>query len=175
MKTFAHNPLKRTLIIAGLALAVPLTALAVQGGKGGAHETCDGMGPRAAGMSHDGPMSKMGSMRGLQRLDLSEAQEDKIFDLMHAQAPIMREQMRALRKSEQDLKTLKNAPDYSDAKARTLVDQIAKQRADMEMSRLQNERKVLDVLTPEQRKTLETLQPAHRHNRGPKNEQGPKA
>lgn len=173
MRTFIQAPLKRTLAIAGLALAVPLSALAFQGAKGGGHDRCDGMGPHAAGMQHGGPM---GALRGLHRLDLSEAQEDQIFDLMHAQAPVMRDQMRALRKSEQELKTLKTAADYSDAKARVLVDRIAKQRADMEMARLQNERKVLDVLTPEQRKALAEMKPQRRNDRSPKGEQGgPKA
>ena len=40
-----------------------------------------------------------------------------------------------------------------------LIDQIARQRADMELARLQSERKVLDVLTPDQRKELASMTP----------------
>jgi len=108
------------------------------------------------------------AMRGLHRLDLSEAQQDKIFDIMHAQALAMRDQMKSLRKSEKELQALKATPDFSEAKARQLVDQIAKQRADMEMSRLQAERKVMDILTPEQRKQLAEKKPAKRDERGPR-------
>jgi Spy/CpxP family protein refolding chaperone len=41
-----------------------------------------------------------------------------------------------------------------EAKARSLIDQISGQRADMEMARLQSERQILDLLTPEQRQAL---------------------
>ena len=149
---------QRFLVAACVALALPLSAMAFPEGKagsGGSHGGCDGM--RGSHGMKGGPMPMI---HGLHRLDLSDAQEDKIFDIMHAQAPAARDQMRALRKSEDELRKLKAAPDYSDAKAKVLIDQIAKQRADMEMSRLQNERKVLDVLTPEQRKQLTEMKPA---------------
>ena len=112
---------------------------------------------RHTGMSHDG--GPMHLLHGLHRLDLSEAQDDKIFDIMHNQAPQMRKQMKMLQKSEKELQALKQAPDYSDAKAKSLIDQIARQRADMELARLQSERKVLDVLTPDQRKELASMTP----------------
>jgi len=153
---------KRLLVAAGIALAVPLAAMAYPGGKAGACDGKDGM------HGGHGMMGDKMTMRGLHRLDLSEAQQDKIFDIMHAQAPAMREQMKSLRNSEKELQALKATPDYSEAKARQLVDQIAKQRADMEMSRLQAERKVMDILTPEQRKQLAETKPAKRDERGPR-------
>lgn len=170
MKTFNQLPIKRLLVVAGLVAAVPLSAMAFQGhgDKGG---MCDGKaGMRHTGMSHDG--GPMHMLRGLHRLDLSEAQDDKVFDIMHNQAPQMRKQMKVLQKAENDLQALKQAPDYSDAKARSLIDQIARQRADMELSRLQAERKVLDVLTPDQRKELASMTPltardGRRHGRAP--------
>jgi len=169
MKNFIQP--KRLLIVAGLALAVPLSAMAFQGqgGKMGGCDAKDGM--RGASM-HGGHGMKGGSsmamMRGLHQLDLSEAQQDKIFDIMHAQAPAMRDQMKTLRKAETELKALKTAPDYSEAKAKTLIDGIASQRAAMDMSRLQAERKVMDILTPEQRKQLAEMKPAQRGERGPR-------
>lgn len=158
---------KRLLVAAGIALAVPLAAMAYPGGKAGACDGKDGMRQTSMHGGH-GMMGDKMAMRGLHRLDLSEAQQDKIFDIMHAQAPAMRDQMKSLRKSEKELQALKATPDYSEAKARQLVDQIAKQRADMEMSRLQAERKVMDILTPEQRKQLAEKKPAKRDERGPR-------
>lgn len=158
---------KRLLVVAGVALAVPLAAMAYPGGKAGGCDGKDGMRQTSMHGGH-GMMGDKMAMRGLHRLDLSEAQQDKIFDIMHAQAPAMRDQMKSLRKSEKDLQALKATPDYSEAKARQLVDQIAKQRADMEMSRLQAERKVMDILTPEQRKQLAETKPAKRDERGPR-------
>lgn len=146
---------KRFLAVSAIALALPLSAMAFQGGKG-ERGGCDGRdGMRGVSMQsghgmRDGAML----MRGLHRLKLSEAQDDKIFEIMHAQAPVMRDQMKALRKNQDALRTLKTAPDYSEAKAKQLIDQIARQRADMEMARLQTERKVMAVLTPEQQKQL---------------------
>ncbi len=159
MKTFIHTP-KRLLAVAGIALAIPLSAMAFQGqgGKMGC-DARDGMRGTSMHGGHGMKGDGMAMLRGLHRLDLSEAQEDKIFDIMHAQAPAMRDQMKSLRKAETELKTLKTAPDYSEAKARKLIDGIASQRAAMEMSRLQAERKVMDVLTPEQRKQLAEMKP----------------
>lgn len=153
---------RRFLAAACVALALPITAMAFPEGRGG-RGGCDAAGhgwQGHGGMSHgSGPMS---SLHGVHRLNLSPEQDDKIFNLMHKQAPAQRDQMRALRDSESALRTLKTAPDYSDAKARALIDQIAKQRADLEMSQLQHERQVLDVLTPEQRKQLSEMKPPRR-------------
>lgn len=165
MKSFIQS--KRLLVAAGLALAVPLAAMAYPGGKGGACDGKDGMRKASMHGGH-GMMGGKMTMRGLQQLDLSEAQQDKIFNIMHSQAPAMRDQMKTLRKSQQELQVLKTTPNFSDAKARQLVDQIAKQRADMEMSRLQAERKVMDILTPEQRKQLAEMKPVARGERGPR-------
>ena len=168
MKNFNQTPIKRWLAVAGIALAVPLSAMAYQG-HGGKMGGCDGKpGAQGAGMMQHGHGQGMGMMRGLHRLDLSEAQQDQVFELMHNQAPVMRKQMKALKKVETELQTLKKSPDYSEAKAKELIVSMTQQRADMEMARLQVERKVLDVLTPEQRQQLNTPMPGKPGGRGPK-------
>lgn len=169
MKNFNQTPIKRWLAVAGIALAVPLSAMAYQGhpGHGGKMGGCDGKpGAQGAGMMQPG--HGHGMMRGLHRLDLSEAQQDQIFELMHNQAPVMRKQMKALNKVEAELQALKKSPDFSEAKAKELIISQTQQRADMEMARLQVERKILDVLTPEQRQQLNTPMPGKPGGRGPK-------
>lgn len=166
MKTFTQTPIKRWLTVAGIALAVPLSAMAYQG-HGGKMGGCDAKGGERQGASMMQHGHGMGMMRGLHRLDLSEAQQDKIFELMHAQAPTMRKQMQTLRKVEADLQALKQTPDYSEAKAKELIISMTQKQADMEMSRLQTERKVLEVLTPEQRQQLNDMKPVKRDGRGP--------
>jgi periplasmic protein CpxP/Spy len=170
MKTFTQTPIKRWLTVAGIALLVPLSAMAYQG-HGGKMGGCEAKGGerQGAGMMQHG--HSMGMMRGLHRLDLSEAQQDQIFELMHAQAPAMRKQMKTLRQHEAALQTLKKTPDYSEAKAKELIINMTQQRADMEMARLQVERKVMEVLTPEQRQQLTEMKPGKRDGRGP----GPKS
>lgn len=170
MKNLFDITSKRFLAASALALAVPLSAMAFQGGKGGcdARDGMRGASMKQGAMMHGGGMMPM---RGLHRLNLSEAQDDKIFEIMHAQAPKMREQMKSLRKSEDELRALKAAPDFSEAKAKQLVDRIAGQRAEMEMARLQTERQIMGLLTPEQQKQLADMQqrgPGKRDDRGPR-------
>lgn len=102
----------------------------------------------------------------LRGLNLTEAQQDKVFEIMHAQAPVMREKAKALRKAEGDLRALTSAPDYSDAKARALADSAAKALAEMTLARAKAERQVFDLLTPEQRKQMAEMKPAERGPRG---------
>ena len=166
MKNFNQTPIKRWLTVAGIALAIPLSAMAYQG-NGGKMGACDGTaGAYGAGMMQHS--KGMGTLRGLSRLDLSEAQQDQIFELMHNQAPTMRKQMKALKKVEMELQALKKSPDYSEAKAKELIVSKTQQRADMEMSRLQVERKIMDILTPEQRQKLSETPVRRQNGRGPK-------
>ena len=95
----------------------------------------------------------------LRGLNLTEAQQDKVFAIMHGQAPGMRDKAKALRKAEGDLRALTAAPDYSEAKARSLADAAAKAMAEMTLARTKAERQVFEVLTPEQRKQLAERKP----------------
>lgn len=162
MNTVSHGNIKRFLAAAGVALALPLTAAAFAGPHPG-HRGC---GDFAA---HGGPGMGMGGgmmpphLRGL---NLTEAQRDKVFEIMHAQAPAMREKGKAMFKAQADLRALTASPDYSEAKARSLADAAAKTMADMTLARAQAERQVYDVLTPEQRKQLAEMKPSDEPRRG---------
>lgn len=169
---------RATLITAALAITLPVSAMAFQGKHGyGKHE-----GGRGHCDMHGGGFMKSaygmpggGAMRGLQRLDLSEAQEDKIFDLMHQRAPEMRQQMKALKKNEQALQTLRQAANFDEKQAKTLIDNIARQRANMELARLQGERQVLDILNPEQRQQLQAMQTMRGGKPGQMGQRGPRS
>ena len=166
MKNLNPTAIKRWLAVAGIALALPLSALAYQG-NGGKMGGCDGQrGMQAFGMMQHN--HGMGLLRGVHRLDLSEAQQDQIFELMHEQAPIMRKQMKALRKAESELQTLKKSADFSEAKAKELIASMTAQRAEMEMAKVLTERKVLALLTPEQQQQLEKLPAGKPGGRGPR-------
>ncbi len=148
MKAISHGNIKRFLVAASVALAVPLTAVAFQGHPGGHHGCGDFAMQGGPGMG--GEMMPP-HLRGL---NLTEAQRDKIFEIMHAQAPVMRDKAKALRKAEEDLRALTAAADYSDAKAKSLADAGAKAMSEMTLARAKAERQVFEVLTPEQRKQL---------------------
>lgn len=161
MKLNSHGNIKRLLVAAGVALALPLTAAAVPGERGG-HHGCGG-----GFAAHGGP-GMGGEMMPphLRALNLTEAQRDKVFEIMHAQAPAMRDKAKAWRKAEDELRALTAASDYSDAKARALADSAAKAMADMTLARAKTERQVFEVLTPEQRKQLAEMKPGEPRGRG---------
>lgn len=160
MKTVSHGNIRRFLAAAGVALAVPLTAAAFQGPHGGHH----GCGDFAA---HGGPGMGGGMMPPhLRGLNLTEAQRDKIFEIMHANAPVMREKGKVVFKAETDLRALTASTEYSEAKARSLADAVAKAMSEMTLARAKAERQVFEVLTPEQRKQLAEMKPAGEPPRG---------
>ena len=154
MTTINHRNIKRFLIAASVALAIPLSAAAFPEQPGG-HPGCGSF------AGHGGP-GMGGEMMPppLRGLNLSEAQRDKIFEIMHSQAPAMREKAKAARKAESDLHALTAADDYSEAKARALADTAAKTMSEMRLARAKTERQVFEVLTPEQRKQLAEMKSA---------------
>lgn len=154
MNLFSSRNVERFLIAASVALVVPLSAVAF-GGPSGNSGHCAGAemrgGPGPRGMGEMPPC--------LRALNLSEAQRDKVFEIMHAQAPTMRDKAKAARKAEEDLRALGVAADYSEAKAKALADVSAKALAEMSLARVKADRQVFEMLTPEQQKQMVEFKP----------------
>lgn len=160
MTNSTHGNIKRFLVAASVALAIPLSSAAFQGGHDG-HPGCGSFG------GHGGPgMGGEQMMPHLRGLNLSEAQRDKVFEIMHAQAPVMRDKAKAVRKAENDLRALTAADDFNEAKARALADTAAKAMSEMTLARAKAERQVFEVLTPEQRKQMAEMNAAGGPGRG---------
>ncbi|HSH73115.1 MAG TPA: Spy/CpxP family protein refolding chaperone [Methylophilaceae bacterium] len=174
MKTIFN--LKRILAIGFITLAIPLALQAeplAQGpdsqGSGkhmnGRHgPACDGHrgGPKDG--ARDGKFTH-GIPPYLRGVDLTEAQRDKLFNLMYAQIPTMREQGKLRHKTMQELRAVSNAESFDDAKAQQLAAQLASIEKDMVLARARNDAKVFAILTPEQRKQVEDARKA-REERG---------
>jgi periplasmic protein CpxP/Spy len=137
------------LLVAG-TLALPAAALAHRG---------DGFG---YGPMRGNPESHR--MMGLRALDLTEAQRDQVFKLRHEQAPALREKMQAARKAHGELRALATATTFDGARARELADAQAKAMAEAALLRAETMNRMMAVLTPEQRATLDEL----RAQRGPR-------
>lgn len=151
MKTTPNSNIKRFMIAASIALAIPLSAAAFGGSK-------DSCGMEGHGMrGHAAMGGKM--MPHLRGLNLTEVQQDKVFEIMHNQAPIMRDKAKALHKAEADLRQLTAGEDYSEAKAQALADTAAKAMSEMALARAKAERQVFELLTPEQRKLQAEMKP----------------
>lgn len=158
---------ERFLIAAAVALAVPLSAVAF-GGSHGAPNGCGGA-EMPGKVGQRGPGERMPPY--LRGLNLSEAQRDKVFAILHAQAPAMRDKAKVVQRVETDLRGLAMSPDYSEAKARSLADVSARAMAEMTLARLATDRQVLEVLSPEQRKQVAEMKSEREVVRG----DGPRA
>lgn len=111
----------------------------------------DGPGPRGDPMEAGMPMLPM-----VHGLDLSEAQQDKVFAVLHALAPAAREQSRALRRAHDELGSLARSVDYDRAQARQLAEAAARAQAQLALLRADAEHEIVMVLTAEQRRQFVT-------------------
>ena len=164
MTNISPRGVVRYLAVAALALAIPLSVLANPANPTNPREAV-GVG-HCSGMDGRGPMGKQGGERGdemrphyLRGLNLTEAQRDKVFGVMHAQAPGMREKAKAHLAAEEALCQLAAAPDFSEVKARALGDTLGKSVAEMALVRAKADRQIFDLLTAEQRKQLAEMKP----------------
>ena len=178
MKT---NKLSVQKLVLAVALALPLIAVT---GATGANEVDDhrpGMphggpdsdgpdgGPRMhGGMPPFGAQAMVGRPWFLRGVELSEAQDDKVFAILHEEKPYLREQEKAAAKAREALREMSGADKYDDAKAASLAKAAATAMANIALQRVRTEQKLLAVLTPEQRKNLEGDRGGKDKPRGPR-------
>lgn len=94
-------------------------------------------------------------------VELSEAQQDKVFTILHAEAPYLREQSKAAAKAREALHALATADKCDDAKATALAKEAATAEANIALQHVRTQQKLLAVLTPEQRKQQADEKPRH--------------
>ena len=109
---------------------------------------------------HGAPMH--GVLGHLRRLDLSEAQQDKLFAITYAAAPRQREQEKAERKAHEALRALGGGATFDEAKAGAAARALGQAIADGALLRARLESQVLAVLTAEQRAQLHDDRPRGR-------------
>ena len=105
----------------------------------------------------DGPLAR--AMPGpppglppfLHGIDLSEAQQDKVFAATYAQAPLLREQEKIAFKAHEQLRELAASSAYDDVNASALANTAAQAMAKISLQQARLEQQLLAVLTPEQR------------------------
>ena len=85
-------------------------------------------------------------------VDLTDAQDDKVFAILHAQEPKRREYTRTLHDSQEALRTLGGAEQFDDAKAASLAQAAGSALAALTLLDARTDAQVRAVLTPEQRK-----------------------
>ncbi len=92
-------------------------------------------------------------------IELTEAQQDKVFTILYGQIPYLREQHKAEEKAMRALHELRTAEKYDDAAAAKLAQAAAQAHANITLQEVRTQQKLLAVLTPEQRKQLDERKP----------------
>ena len=158
------NKSKLTQLLLAAAMALPLLARAEEAmpAEGGRPPLA---GPQGDGQRAEFPGGHPGGPFGghfrapglpfLHGLELSESQEDKLFQLMHNQAPYLREQERAREKAMRALREMRDAEKFDDGAAAKLAQAAAQAQANLTLAHIRTHQKVLALLTPEQRKQLD--------------------
>jgi Spy/CpxP family protein refolding chaperone len=90
----------------------------------------------------------------LHRLNLTEAQQDKLFAIMHAQAPQHRDYDKAIGKAHEALRDLGRADKFDDARAGAASRDLGQAVAAQALLQARTEAQIQAVLTPEQREQL---------------------
>ena len=97
---------------------------------------------------------EMRAMRWLRRLDLSEAQRDRVFGIFHEQANATREQMKLVHRAHEALRRAALSPGFDHAQVRSLADAAGRALSELAMMRAETLSQVAAVLTPAQREKL---------------------
>jgi len=136
-------------VVAEAPLAAPL--LLAQAGR---PPRGDGMppGPHGAGPPHFGPPY-------LRALTLTDAQQDRIFEIQHAQEPQLRQQSLAWLKAHQELRLLAQAERFDEARAAALAESFGRAQAAIALLNARSEAAIWQVLTPEQRQKVAEMYP----------------
>lgn len=107
----------------------------------------------------------------LRDLSLSEAQQDQVFAIVHAAAPMLRDQSKAVMKSREALRELVASAQFSDISAKALAEAGGAAETQLALTRARLEHDVYAVLTPEQQalvaKRRQDWQSRDRHGPGP--------
>ncbi len=101
-------------------------------------------------------------------ISLTEEQQDKVFAILHAAEPALREHMKAARKARDALRDLGQSADFDAAKATQLAQAQAAAESQLSLLRTRTDHDIYLVLTPEQRTHLE-----RRRDTGPQGHDGP--
>jgi len=92
-------------------------------------------------------------------IHLSEQQQDKLFELRHAQEPALRTQFNELRDARVQLRTLALADGYDEQRAKQLALRAAQASSEIELIHARLQHAAFAVLTPEQRKRVDECKP----------------
>jgi len=113
-------------------------------------------GPHGA-MPQPGMMPELAPPPFLHGLDLSEAQQDKIFSILLAEAPLLHEQQKLAHKNGKELHAFLEQDQYDEGKIKLLAEAQSHAMAQLMVLHARSMHQILAVLTPEQRAQLNAM------------------
>jgi len=142
---------------AGPALAAPDAPPpgAPAAGHAGADPDAGGPGFGRGPGPHPGPHMGGPGLPFLRGIALSEAQEDRLFAILHAQAPQLREQEKAERKALDALDAMRESGRVDDAGAAAHARALGQAVAAQELLHVRTAAQVMALLTPQQKQAIE--------------------
>jgi Spy/CpxP family protein refolding chaperone len=94
---------------------------------------------------------KVGPPAWLEELDLTDAQQEQVFQIFHKATPVIRERLLAARHAHEELEDLALAVSLDSDRGREALEAQTQALADIAEIRLEEMRRVHEVLTTEQR------------------------
>lgn len=168
---------RNTLLAGCLGLALPLAAMAAPpdgkaGGHGGPACDMDMHGPQGGPMGGPppGPFTGDRPPPYLMELNLTEEQQDKVFAILYASAPALRDQFKAVHKAREALHDMGHAAQFDGANAASLAQALGKAEGQLALLQARNDHDIFAVLTEEQRTQLaehDKEHGPHHHEGGP--------
>jgi periplasmic protein CpxP/Spy len=93
----------------------------------------------------------------LHGLALTEAQDDQIFAIVHAAAPMLREQGKLARKNAELVRAMTDSGNYDETKLKALADAVARASMEIMILHARSAHQIFAVLSPEQRAQAEAF------------------
>ncbi|HEY8027544.1 MAG TPA: Spy/CpxP family protein refolding chaperone [Burkholderiaceae bacterium] len=169
-----ERTLRRLLLAAGLAFGLATLAYGEPPQEQGNRCAVDASPPARhehEGRPHEGalppgppgmlPLLEMQPPLFLHELDLSEAQQDKIFSVLLSAAPQLHEQDKAARRSADELHRLMSSSQYDELKIKALAEAHAHAMVQVLILHARSAHQIMAVLTPEQLAKFESMKAAH--------------
>jgi len=130
--------------------------------QGGYHHGAHAGGSHGHGFAGSG----RGMMKMMERLDLTKAQREQVWDILDSQRKAAREKLFALKDGRKALRAAVRSPDYDAGKVRQLADAQGKAIAELMVMRADTHHRIRAVLTPEQRTRLDSFRSGHHKGHG---------
>lgn len=138
---------QKMIAVSAMALAIPLTVYA-------GHHNEEGGKKQHSEMRHH---YKHGGMGVLKKLDLTEAQQTQVNEIMSKQRTEMKAAMGDRRAHRDEMKTLVEQDTFDAAKADQLIAQQQEKERAVKVNMLRTQHEIYKVLTPEQREKAKVI------------------